>query len=507
MKKNVSFLIIAIVLVTHLQAQQLPLGIFAAQTEVGGITHPGSVVYEAKKQSYTLLGSGQNIWGRHDAFHFLYTKMTGDFIVRANVAFVGKGVEDHRKIGWMVRSSLDSTAAHISAAVHGDGLTSLQYRRAKDSATEEMKSPVKGAEVVQLERKGNTYIMSVAKNGELFTVEQMDLNIGDDVFVGLFVCAHNANVLEQAIFNNVRIVIPAASTLVPYKEYLGSQLEILDLASNNSNIIFQSSRSLQAPNWMPDSKHLLYNSDGLLYTFDLKTNTPAPLNSGTVTHNNNDHVIAFGGKMLGISSGSAADGGVSIAYTLPLTGGEPKRLTATGPSYLHGWSPDGKFVVFTGQRNKEFDIYRIGADGSAETRLTNAPGLDDGPEYTPDGKYIYFNSVRSGTMQIWRMKPDGSGQEQLTNDGLNNWFPHISPDGQWVVMITFGNDVSPSDHPFYKHVYLRMMPINGGTPKVIACLYGGQGTINTPSWSPDGKKLAFISNSNFLSALYPLEKK
>jgi len=133
--------------------------------------------------------------------------------------------------------------------------------------------------------------------------------------------------------------------------------------------------------------------------------------------------------------------------------------------------------------------------------------LDDGPEYTPDGKFIYFNSVRSGTMQIWRMKPDGSGQEQLTNDGLNNWFPHISPDGKWVVMITFGNDVSPSDHPFYKHVYLRMMPINGGTPKVIAYLYGGQGTINTPSWSPDGKKLAFISNSNFLSPLYPIERR
>ncbi len=507
MKKNVSLLLIAIVLVTHLQAQQLPLGIFAAQTEVGGIIHPGKVLYDEKKQAYTVQGSGQNIWGRHDAFHFLYTKMTGDFIVRANVAFVGKGVEDHRKIGWMVRSSLDSTAAHISAAVHGDGLTSLQYRRAKDSATEEMKSPVKGADVLQLERKGNTYIMSVAKNGELFTVEQMELNIGDDVFVGLFVCAHNANVLETAVFNNVRIVIPASSTLVPYKEYLGSQLEILDLATNNSNIIFQSNRSLQAPNWMPDGKHLLYNSDGLLYTFDLKTNTPTPLNTGSVTHNNNDHVIAFGGKMLGISSGSAADGGVSIAYALPLTGGEPKRLTATGPSYLHGWSPDGKFVVFTGQRNKEFDIYRIGADGSAETRLTDAPGLDDGPEYTPDGKFIYFNSVRSGTMQIWRMKPDGSGQEQLTNDGLNNWFPHISPDGQWVVMITFGTDVSPSDHPFYKHVYLRMMPIYGGTPKVIAYLYGGQGTINTPSWSPDGKKLAFISNSNFLSALYPIEKK
>ena len=507
MKTNVYCFIAALILCTQLHAQQYPLGIFDNQSDVGDIKRTGNVAYDEKNQAYTIEGSGQNIWGKHDGFHFVYKKIKGDFIVRANVAFIGKGVEDHRKIGWMVRSSLDSTASHVSAAVHGDGLTSLQYRKASDSATDEMRSSVKGADVIQLERKGNTYIMSVAKNGELFTVQQMDLNIGDDVFVGLFICAHNAAVSEKAVFNKVRIVIPAASTLVPYKEYLGSQLEIMDLATNNSTIIFQSNRSLQAPNWMPDGKHLLYNGDGLLYTFDLKTSTPKQLNTGTVTHNNNDHVISFNGKMLGISSSSTADGGVSIAYTLPLTGGEPKRLTATGPSYLHGWSPDGKFIVFTGQRNKEFDIYKISADGGPETRLTDTPGLDDGPEYTPDGKFIYFNSVRSGTMQVWRMRPDGSAQEQLTNDGLNNWFPHISPDGKWVVMITFGNDVSPSDHPFYKHVYLRLMPVDGGAPKVIAYLYGGQGTINTPSWSPDGKKLAFISNSNFLSPLYATENR
>jgi Tol biopolymer transport system component len=349
--------------------------------------------------------------------------------------------------------------------------------------------------------------MSVAKNGELFISKQIDVDLGDDVYVGLFVCAHNASVYEKAAFHNVRIITPAWPTLVPYRDYLGSQLEILDVASGNSTIIFQSPRSLQAPNWMNDSKNLLYNSEGLLYTFNLATLTATVLNTGTATHNNNDHVISFNGKMLGISSGSAADKGVSIAYTLPITGGEPKRITTTGPSYLHGWSPDGKDIVFTGQRNNEFDVYKISANGGEETRLTTTPGLDDGPEYTPNGKYIYFNSVRSGTMQIWRMKPDGSGQEQLTNDGLNNWFPHISPDGKWVVFITFGNDVSPGDHPFYKHVYLRLMPADGGTPKVIAYLYGGQGTINTPSWCPDGKRLAFISNSNLLFPIFPAEKK
>jgi Tol biopolymer transport system component len=152
--------------------------------------------------------------------------------------------------------------------------------------------------------------------------------------------------------------------------------------------------------------------------------------------------------------------------------------------------------VYTGERTNEFDVYKIPAGGGDEIRLTSAPGLDDGPEFTPDGKYLYFNSVRSGTMQVWRMKPDGSNPEQVTSDEYNNWFPHISPDGRWIALISFSRDVAPTDHPYYKRVYLRLMPASGGTPKVIAYVYGGQGTMNVPSWSPDSTKLAFVSNTD-----------
>jgi Tol biopolymer transport system component len=167
-----------------------------------------------------------------------------------------------------------------------------------------------------------------------------------------------------------------------------------------------------------------------------------------------------------------------------------------GPSYCHGWSPDGKLLVYTGGRNGKFDIYKTAADGSGgEIRLTDAEGLNDGPEYTPDGRYIYFNSTRTGKMQIWRMKPDGHDQEQVTRDDYNNWFPHISPDGKWIAFVTFGPDIDPKDHPYYKQIYLRLMPVEGGEPKVIAYVYGGQGTMNVPSWSPDSKRIAFVSNT------------
>jgi TolB protein len=484
--------------------QESRLGQFDGHGDVGSPQIAGSATYNAFSQEYSLSASGLNMWATRDEFQFVWKKMKGDFILQARVELLGQGVDPHRKLGFIVRTSLDADSPYADAAVHGEGLTSLQFRRTKGAITEQVQSAIKGPDFVQLERKGNTYTMSVARFGDSLTASQTtDLALGDDVYVGLFLCAHNPAVVERAVFRDVRIIRPAKDGFVPYRDYIGSVLEILDVATGHRQILQSSAQPFEAPNWTRDGGALIYNTSGRdaawrgrLYRYDLATRQAAPIDTGSSNRNNNDHVLSFDGAMIGISDQSTNEGKSTI-FTLPSTGGTPKRITPLGPSYLHGWSPDGKTLVYTGGRNDEFDIYTAAADGSGtETNLTNLKGLDDGPEYTPDGKYIYFNSTRNGTMQLWRMNPDGKDPEQVTNDEYNNWFPHISPDGQWIAFVSFGKDVDPADHPYYKRVYLRLMPITGGAARVIAYVYGGQGTMNVPSWSPDGRMLAFVSNTD-----------
>ena len=477
-------------------ADDQPLGIFDHHADVGAVKNPGAAAYDADRQEYTITASGENMWNDHDEFHFIWKQLKGDFIVQARAHFLTEGGQPHKKFGWIVRSSLDPNSAHVNVSIHGDGRTSLLWRRTAGAKTEEKLSKVQAADVFQLERKGNTYTMSVARFGEPFVTEQIaDVDLGDNPYVGLFVCAHNPDDIHKVLFDNVRIIVPAKENFVPYRDYIGSNLEILDVDTGHREIVYHTGENLEAPNWTPDGKSLLCNGRGKLFRFDLAAKTLSPIDTGACTRLNNDHVISPDGKTIGISNNNREDGNKSIVFTLPAAGGTPQRITPQGHSYLHGWSPDGKFLLFTGQRDGNFDVYRIPAAGGDEVRLTDSAALDDGPQYSPDGQTIYFCSTRTGTMQLWRMNADGSAAKQLTDDKFNNWFPHPSPDGNRLAFISFPPETDPTDHPYYRRVYLRLLPAAGGEPKVIAYVYGGQGTINVPSWSPDGKKLAFVSNS------------
>lgn len=502
-------LLAAFVLVLSLSAE--PVGLFSDHGDVGAPTVAGSTSYDPALQHYRMTAGGINLWGSSDQCHLASNKIAGDFIVRARADFAGMGVDPHRKFGWMARTSRDADAAYADACVHGDGLTSLQFRRTKGGITEQVTLKVRGGDVIQFERRGNTFIFSSARYGETFESAQVELDLGAELDVGLFLCSHNGDVKEDAVFKDVRIIRPPKAGYRPYRDYIGSHLEVLNVHTGKLDLVYSSAEQFEAPNWLPDGRTLLLNvsgpgpNKGLLKTFDLVTKTLAPFDTGFANRNNNDHVLSFDGKQLAISHHAAEDQGRSVIYTLPMKGGVPVRVTPRSPSYMHGWSPDAQWLVFTGGRKEKpedaaekYDIYKIPATGGEEVRLTNSPGLSDGPEFSPDGQWIYFNSTRTGRMQLWRMKTDGSAQEQLTNDEFNNWFPHLSPDGKWIAFLSYGANVAADQHPYYQQVYLRLMPANGGAARVIAYVFGGQGTINVPSWSPDCARIAFVSNTDGL---------
>ncbi|HLZ53517.1 MAG TPA: TolB family protein [Verrucomicrobiae bacterium] len=465
------------------------LGIFSEQADIGNVARPGSVNFDPSAGEYLISGGGENMWLTNDAFHFVWVKMSGDLSLAADIKFLGTQGNPHRKACLIIRQSLDSDSAYADVAVHGVGLTALQYRETAGDTTHEIQSDVSGPARVGLEKHGGYLTMSVAAAGEALHPDgaMYRIQFKEPFYVGLGVCAHNNKAIEQTIFSSVELKsIPVGAGNPAVVE---SALETVEVASTDRQVVYHTRDHIEAPNWSRDGKYFYFNSKGRIYQLPVKGGTPEPLNTGGQTQCNNDHGISPDGQRLAISDQSGD--GKSHVYVLPISGGKPRLITKLAPSYWHGWSPDGKTLAYCAERKGEFDIYTIPAKGGKEKRLTTAPGLDDGPDYSPDGKYIYFNSERTGLMQIWRMKPDGSDQEQVTTDDYNNWFAHPSPNGRWIVFLSYAREVK--GHPPGQDVMIRLMSLANGKIQVLAKLYGGQGTINVPSWSPDSRNLAFVS--------------
>ena len=161
------------------------------------------------------------------------------------------------------------------------------------------------------------------------------------------------------------------------------------------------------------------------------------------------------------------DGLTSTIYYLPREGDdEPKVVTKpwVGASYFHSWSPDNRKMVFTGNRNGNYDIHTVDIETGVETPLTDLPTLDDGPEYSPDRKYAFFYSTRTGKMKVWRMDANGDHQTQLTFDDYNDWFPHVSPDQKWIALI---------------HSWKKLTPVTIRLTSIVYCgsCHKGEGSI------------------------------
>ncbi len=471
-------------------------GAFDIVKDVGRRRVAGSTYYDARGCTYTLTGGGENMWGTSDEFHLAAVRMSGDFIVTVEGGLEGKGVNAHRKWGIMFRQGMEGDSIYADAAIHGDGLASLQYRAQRGAETLQVKAEMTSPDVVQLERAGKTVVMRAAKRGEaLVETGRVTMDFSARILAGLFVCSHEISVVETAVFRNVRFDVPAPGGPDSEADPSPSRLEVLDVETGLRRIVYTSTRHFEAPNWSRDGRFLLFNQDGRIHRFPLDTMKPRVLDTGHVRAHNNDHGISFDGTRLALSSHTEQAGrkAGSQIYVVGIEGGQPVKITDQAPSYWHGWSPDGGTLVYCAEREGNYDVWAISAQGGRETRLTMDPGLDDGPEYSPDGAFIYFNSTRSGRMKIWRMRPDGSSQEQVSFDDWNDWFAHLSPDGKRMLYVSYPPSVPAARHPPNQRVMIREQDLASGRVRVLAHLYGGQGTMNVPSWSPDGKSAAFVS--------------
>ena len=472
--------------------------VFDSSTDIGITPAKGNVEFDAATGEYRVTGGGENIWGPVDAFHFAWKQMSGDMAITADVRFIGQGTVLHRKAALMFRQSLDAGAAYADVALHGDGLTSLQYRPTTGAATLEIKSELKGPVRLRIERRGGSFtLLAGAPGEELKPAGPATVTMQDPVYVGLAVSSHKADLLETAVFSNVKV-----ETLRPPPPRFTSKLTIYDIKSKTTRVIYEAKEVFEAPNWSPDGKYLLINMRGKLFRISPDTDNAEPVAVALdpALRCNNDHNLSPDGKLIAISASTTSSKGSQV-YVADADGANVRMLAATVPSYFHGWSPDGKYLSFVGSRNGVYNLFRVPVTGGPEERLTGKPPYDDGPDYSHDGKWIYFNSNRAGNWDIWRIPaagagPDDANAQQVTSDELEDWFPHPSPDGKQLLLFSFPAGTKTHNDRM-AGVQLRLMPMPGSKlkpahPQSVLTFFGGQGTINVNSWSPDSKRFAFV---------------
>jgi TolB protein len=265
-----------------------------------------------------------------------------------------------------------------------------------------------------------------------------------------------------------------------------------------------------APNWTSDGKSVVSDMGGSIYRIPMSganIGKPEKIYGDPKVLLTNDHALSWDSKQIAATAitlplpknmRSAAD----IRNPILIMNLDGSTLHEVHLGWLHGWSPDAKYLVYTGIVDNNADIYRVGTDVSGELRMTTNKAEDDGPEYSADGKWVYFCSKRSGKWDAWRMPANGAGPddklaEKITNGtDTQDWFPHISPDGKWLYTISY-----PIDHPDHSYIgdgmKIKLLRLKNGVGgkgaelTTVRTFFGGQGAGNTGGWSPDSKKFVW----------------
>ncbi len=460
--------------------------------DIGVVEMSGRASYS--DGTFTVQGT-LDIWGNKDGFHYVYQPFTGDGQIIARVTQV-ENTNNHAKAGVMIRETLDADAKHATMVVTAtDGVQFLRRLAAGDITYPNNPRINKGLMPywVKLVRRGDQFTGYESTDGTNWVFTGSDaVSMTKDVFVGLVVSSHQGKVLNTSKLDQVRIRPNS-----PEPPQLHSHVTIMSADGKFKQVIFSAAGRFEAPNWSPDGKYLLVNSAGKAWRIPINGGQPGLIPLGSLGAINNDHGISPDGKLLAVSVNGAP------VFVLPVSGGEARRVTQDSPSYFHGWSPDGKTLAYVAKKYESFDIFSASLDGGEPKRLTTHPAHEDGPDFSPDGKWIYYNSDRAGGGDIWRIPADGGGggdskAERVTSDDYVDWFPHPSPNGKWLLFLSYRKGTQ--GHPANQNVLLRIMPLPGDKiegERIVELekLFGGQGTINVASWSPDSQRFAFVSYS------------
>lgn len=471
------------------------LGIFEGQSDVGSVTPPGTAVFDPATHVYTVISAGANMWSTTDAFHFVWKKVSGDLALTADIAFPSSSgnPNEHRKAALIFRQTLDADGVYADAALHGSGMTALQYRRTVGATTQDIELNIEAPSRLRLEKRGDVLTLFLSNHGEPLRQvgASIKLHFADPFYAGLGVCSHNKDAVETATFSNVELT-PLTAPAAPAQLALYSTLQTIGIEDNfrRALVVLTGKGHMEAPNWTRDGKSLIFDREGGMFTIPAEGGTATPINVGAATHCTGSHGLSPDGKLLAISCSMPGKPEIRV-YIVPAAGGEPRLLTENPWSFFHSWSPDGKTIAFTRPSRGAGNIYAIPVEGGEEKALTTGSGISDDPDYSADGKHIYFNSDRTGTMQIWRMNADGSDPRQITSDEFNNWTPHPSPDGKSILILSYPNGVT--GHPANKDIALRILNVADGKLRVLVNIVGGSGTDNVPNWAPDGTHFAFVS--------------